>query len=58
MSNEEIKMKTLIQNAYFHYHHDEVQYWMLVMAQFSQGKDNQTVNSELSPVENKENDER
>ncbi|XP_060562860.1 LOW QUALITY PROTEIN: protein hobbit-like [Ruditapes philippinarum] len=57
MSNEEIKMKTLIQNAYFHYHHDEVQYWMLVMAQFSQGKDNQTVNSELSPVENKENDE-
>ncbi|KAL4223450.1 hypothetical protein ACF0H5_016921 [Mactra antiquata] len=47
ISMDEVKIKTLVQNAYFHYHHDEVQYWLLVVSQFSQRTDNQTVNTEL-----------
>ncbi|WAR03618.1 K0100-like protein [Mya arenaria] len=43
--SEEVRVRSLVESAYFHYHHDEVQYWILVIAQFLQKGDNSQVNA-------------
>lgn len=50
MNSEEMKLKSQVHSAYFHYHHDEVQYWGLVMSQFTQPEQTQQINTELPPL--------
>ncbi|XP_052800693.1 protein hobbit-like [Mya arenaria] len=45
VNSEEVRVRSLVESAYFHYHHDEVQYWILVIAQFLQKGDNSQVNA-------------
>ncbi|XP_052234314.1 protein KIAA0100-like isoform X2 [Dreissena polymorpha] len=36
VNQTEVRARCHIDGAYFHYHHDEVQYWLLVISQFTQ----------------------
>jgi len=51
MSGDEMKLRSQVQSAYFHYHHDEVQYWLLVIAQFTPREQNERVNTEPPPID-------
>ena len=47
--SDDIQLKLTSEGAHFHYHHEEIQYWMQVIYQLTQGTSEDNSNT-LEPV--------